>query len=94
MDQIIISLEVIYESYPDARLHIIVCEGRTVKHALVNALNTVQIYLNSEEAQDMTVSEILDAVGDQNGDGCAFIYFIKNLNTGETYFKSGYYFRY
>lgn len=86
-----ISLEVIYESYPDARLHTIVSEGYTVKHALINALDTVQLYLQPEEAEDMTISEILDAIDDQNGDGCAFIYSIKNLNTDETYLKSEYY---
>lgn len=88
-----IGLEVIYESYPDARLHVIVCKGHTVKEALINALDTVQLYLNSEEAEDMTISEILDAIEDQNGDGCAFIYLIKTLNTDETYLKSEYYVR-
>lgn len=86
-----ISLEVIYESYPDARLHRAVVEGPTAREALINALDTVQLYLQPEEAEDMTISEILDAIDDQNGDGCAFIYSIKNLNTDETYLKSEYY---
>ena len=62
-----------------------------MKHALINALDTVQLYLQPEEAEDMTISEILDAIDDRNGDGCAFIYSIKNLNTDETYLKSEYY---
>lgn len=88
-----VSFEVIYESYPDARLHVKVFKGHTAKEALINALDTVQLYLNSEEAEDMTISEILDAIEDQNGDGCAFIYLIKTLNTDETYLKSEYYVR-
>ncbi len=86
-----ISLEVVYESYPDLCLHTIVFEGYTVKHALIKALDTVPLYLHPEEAEDMTTSEILNAIDDQNGDGCAFIYSIKDLNTDETYLKSEYY---
>lgn len=88
-----ISLEVIYESYPDARLHRAVVEGPTAREALVNAHDTSHLFLNSEEAKDLTISEMVDVIDYHNGDddGCDFVYSIKNLNTGDTYYiKSDY----
>ena len=82
-----VELKVVYEVYPDGRLAKATCSGGTEKDAFLDVLDTVGLYTYPEEAENWTVEEIIEDIESQNGDGCDFIYSIKNMNTGKIYFE-------
>ena len=82
-----VELKVVYEVYPDGRLTKAICSGETEKDAFLDVLDTVGLYTIPEDAEDWTVEEIINDIESQNGDGCDFIYSIKNINTGKIYFE-------
>lgn len=81
-----VELTVLYETYPEGRLVESTFSGDTEKDAFLEMLETVYMYLSSEEAEELTVEEIVEKLECQNGDGCDFIYSIENVTDGKTYF--------
>lgn len=81
-----VKLDVLYEiAYPEGELVKSTFSGETEKDALLDMLETVYMYLSSEEAEELTVDEIIEELTCQNGDGCDFIYSIENVANGKTY---------
>ena len=81
-----VELNVLYETYPEGGLVTSIFSGETEKDALLEMLETVYMYLSSEEAEGLTVDEIIEELTCQNGEGCDFIYSIENVTDGKTYF--------
>lgn len=81
-----VELNVLYETYPEGELVTSTFSGETEKDALLEMLETVYMYLSSEEAEGLTVDEIIEELTCQNGDGCDFIYSIKNVTDGKNIF--------
>lgn len=80
-----VKLAVVYETYPEGGLVKSTFSGETEKDALLEMLETVYMYLSAEEAEELTVNEIIEEITCQNGDGCDFIYSIENVTDGKTY---------
>ena len=81
-----VKLDVLYETYPDGQLVKSTFSGETEKDAFLEMLETVYMYLSSDEAEELTVDEIIEELKCQNGDGCDFIYSIENMTDRKTYF--------
>ena len=81
-----VELKVVYETYPEGGLVKSTFSGETEQDAFLEMLETVYMYLSSEEAEELTVEEIIEELECQNGDGCDFIYSIENVTDGKTYF--------
>lgn len=84
-----INLEVSYETYERysrGRHKTIKVSGTNLLDALKNMVDEMQLYLDSDQIdeEEMTPEDIIDEIETSNGDGCDYIYYIKNLTTGET----------
>ena len=66
--------------------------GTDVLDALKKMADRMQLYITSEDIEDeeYTAEDVIDRIESENGDGCDFIYFIKNLTTNEMLLDSGY----
>lgn len=82
-----------YEPVKTARI-----SGKNLLDALLNMSDRMHLYVNSDYADDyeddygvkLTAETFLERIEEENGDGCDFIFYIKNLTTGEMLFDSGY----
>ena len=63
----IVELKVVYETYPEDELVKSTFSGETEKDAFLEMLETVYMYLSSEEAEELTVEEIIEELQCQNG---------------------------
>ena len=72
--------------------------GKDLLDALLKMTDKMRLYINSDYVDDyeedygvkLTPEALLERIEEENGDGCDFIYYIKNLTTGEMLFDSGY----
>lgn len=88
-------LEVFYDAYrgyttlPNRKIKV---KGSSLLDALRKMCDKLTLYLTSEDIDldDMTPSEIIDRIESENGDGCDFIMYIKNLTTNELLLEADY----
>lgn len=66
--------------------------GPTLLDALTKMVGKMGLYLLPEEIQErqMSPKDIVEEIKMSNGDGCDFIFLLKNLSTGETYIQEEY----
>lgn len=65
--------------------------GPTLLEALKKMADKMRLYVDSEEIEEegWTAEDVLHEIEMSNGDGCDYIYFLKNLTTGEVYIDEG-----
>lgn len=65
--------------------------GATLLAALQKMVDNMLLYIDSDQIEEegWTAEEVLDEIEMSNGDGCDYIYFLKNLTTGEVYIDEG-----
>lgn len=60
-------------------------------------LQNIGVYVESVEEikeemeKEVTVEEVIDRIVAENGDGCDFVFSIKNDDTGESIYESDYF---
>lgn len=83
-----VNLEVSYETYERysrGKHKTIRVSGTNLLDALKKMTDELLLYLDSDQIdeEEMTPDEIIDEIVTSNGDGCDYIYYIKNLTTGK-----------
>lgn len=83
-----------YERYGSKPIRTIRVEGDNLVDALANYVESgeVLVYLDKDtiEEENMNARQIIQQLKDENGDGCDWIYYMKNLNTGKFLIKENY----
>lgn len=93
-------IECLYEVYdrtPNANTNHITIEGSSLRVCLMKLLDIVHMYSEPDDILDeeeetgikLTPEDILERIESQNGDGCDFIFYIKDEITGELLLDSG-----
>ena len=74
-----------YERYSRGKHKTIRVSGTNLLDALKKMTDKLLLYLDSDQIDEeqMTPDEIIDEIAASNGDGCDYIYYIKNLTTGK-----------
>lgn len=80
-----------YERYKGGSLHRFKVKGENLLDALRNMTDRMRLYINSDdiEEREMKPREIIDEIESCNGDGCDYIYYIKNVATGKKLLDGG-----
>lgn len=84
-----------YERYTPTDPVIGHIEADSLKEAVIKMLSRVDVYVDEEilaeqeqtAGRSFTAQEIIDNIRTLNGDGCDYIVFIKNEETGEVYLQ-------
>lgn len=81
-----------YERYAQGKLRRANITGSDLLDALKKMVDRMGLYLDSDEIEEegMTAEEVINSIDMSNGDGCDFIYILKNVDTGEVYIHSDY----
>lgn len=76
-----------YRRYEQASNRSATVSGATLLDALKKMVDNMLLYIDSDQIEEegWTAEEVLDEIEMTNGDGCDYIYFLKNLTTGEIY---------
>lgn len=85
-----------YERYEDGNVNIGHIKAPTLRSALLEMLNRVNLYLDEESileieeeyGRELTADEIIREIQEQNGDGCDTILSILDENTKQEYINS------
>lgn len=72
--------------------------GKNLLDALLKMADKMRLYFDGDYADEyeeghgvkLTAETLLERIEEENGDGCDFIFYIKNLTTGEMLFDSEY----
>lgn len=82
-----------YERFTRSGVKTAKVSGDDLLSALKKMCDNMTLYLDSEsiEEDDMSAEEVIDSIGRSNGDGCDFIYSIKDLTNGKALFDEGWY---
>lgn len=86
-----------YERYEQGSTNILHITAGSVREALDKMLQRVGLYVDSLEeleegaGYEMTIEDIMKYIDETSGDGCDFIFSIKNDDTGEEYRKSNFF---
>ena len=74
-----------YERYGGGNIRKAKVSGANLLEALKKMVDRMRLYLDSDEIEekDMTAEEVLRRIAGENGDGCDYIFYIKNVTTGE-----------
>lgn len=89
-----VKLQVRYEPYErygsGLKARTATVSGVDLLDALKKMSDNMLLYFDSDDIEDdgYTAEEVLERIEEENGDGCDFIYYIKNLTTGDTLFES------
>ena len=94
-----IKLECILEEYlryEHGSIYRVVAEGATTRKALLKLLDNIGMYTNSESILEMeeeqqrkfSVKEIINIIENENGDGCDFIFVLRNMSNGKNYIQN------
>ena len=78
-----------YQRYASSGVKTAKVSGDDLLDALKKMCDNMSLYLDSEyiEEDDMSAEEIIDRISGSNGDGCDFIYSIKDLTNGKILFE-------
>ena len=82
-----------YERYGGSRgIKKLRAKGADLYQALCNMCDKMMLYLDSEQIQEeeMTPDDIIESIDSSNGDGCDYIFYIKNVSTGEMLLQGDY----
>lgn len=90
-----VTLEVMYDPYmryetkPTRHFKV---KGNDLLEALKKMCDKMSLYITSDDIEEevMTPEEVIDRIYEENGDGCDFVMFIKNLTTGEMLLEENY----
>lgn len=85
-----------YTRYEPGKVYRLVAYGETEKQALLKLIDNIGMYTDSdsvleieeEEQRELSVEEIIDILEGENGDGCDFIMYLKNRNSGKVYIEN------
>lgn len=82
-----VKLEVGFEEYPTGNICKDIFEGDTSLEAIKNMCDNMRLYIDSDEIEEenMSFEDVIDAICDCNGDGCDYIFSLKDLSSGEIY---------
>lgn len=82
-----------YERYTQSPIKKARVSGPTLLEALKKLVDNMRLYIDSEdiEDQDMNDQEVIEAIQRWNGDGCDWIFLLKNLTTNEILIEEEYY---
>lgn len=65
----------------------------TLREALAKMVDKMTLYLEPDEVMDVeefpTENDIIERISESNGDGCDFIYLLKDSNDGFIYIDEG-----
>lgn len=86
-----------YERYGGGGIRTAKISGKDEFDALLKMCDKMHLYINSDWAEEIkeetgsypTVKEIIERIGMDNGDGCDYIFYIKNRTSGETLLDAG-----
>lgn len=95
-----VTLEVMFEKYiryGDGGIHTAKISGKDEVDALIRMCDKMRLYIDSDWAEEfkeetgsyLTVENIIENISMNNGDGCDYIFYIKNLTSGETLLDEG-----
>lgn len=75
-----------YERYSRGRNMTITVSGTDLLDALCNMCDEMRLYLDGDEIREegMTPEEVIESIETSNGDGCDYIYYIKDLTNKKT----------
>ena len=81
-----------YERYGSQGIKKLRAKGADLYQALCNMCDKMTLYLDSEQIQEeeMTPDDIIESIDSSNGDGCDYIFYIKNISTGEMLLQGDY----
>ena len=81
-----------YERYGRQGIKKLRAKGADLYQALCNMCDKMMLYLDSEQIQEeeMTPDDIIESIDSSNGDGCDYIFYIKNISTGEMLLQGDY----
>jgi len=81
-----------YERFGSGQIRKATVSGNTLLDALKKMVDNMQLYLESDmiEEENMTAEQVIEDIAGSNGDGCDFIFLLKNLTTGEVYIEEDY----
>ena len=74
-----------YERYSRGRNTTITVSGTDLLDALCNMCDEMLLYLDGDEIreEEMTPEEVIDSIQTSNGDGCDYIYYIKDVTNNK-----------
>lgn len=89
-----VKLELFFESYERhsrGELVKVIIERDSFLEALKTMVDNMSLYLDSETIEDegMTGDDVIGSIEESNGDGCDFIYSLKDLLSGEVLIDGG-----
>ncbi len=81
-----------YERYENSGLKRATISGKDLRSALLKMIDRLGLYLTKEEAEEegYTAEEIIDRIESENGDGCDYITYLADTNSGTVYIKEDY----
>lgn len=90
-----VKLQVVYEPYDryaSSGMHTAIIARDTYLQALKDMVDKMGLYIDSDEIEEenLTCEEIIESIERSNGDGCDFIYTLKDLLSGETIIGNDY----
>lgn len=81
-----------YERYESTGLRRATISGKDLRSALLKMVDRLGLYLTKEEAEEegYTAEEIIDRIQSENGDGCDYITYLADTNSGTVYIQEDY----
>lgn len=90
-----VKLEVMFEDYErfeSGNIRRAQVSGVDLLDALKKMVDHMGLYITSEDIEDdeMSAEDVIDSIESSNGDGCDFIFLLKDVTSGKVYIKEGY----
>lgn len=90
-----VKLEAMVEVYGEGNIRKVKAQGKDNKEALLKLSDKLCLYISSEEVEEreedgeeQTFESLINEIKKCNGDGCDYIIYLKDLESGKSYINN------